>query len=126
MSGAGRPVSSFYGVNSPRLYGKQEPVKDEGYKRFIRKLPCAVCCGTRRIEAAHFGPRGLGQKSNDRNCLPLCYRCHQTSPISYHQLGPMKFALAHHLDPQKLIEYLNRWYEEKGTARWMSATRSNL
>ena len=106
-------MSFIRAINSPRLYGRKKPVEDDAYKRFIRRLPCAVCSRTRRIEAAHFGPHGLGQKSDDRQCLPLCVTCHRMSPISYHALGPVKFALVHHLDPLKLIEYLNRFYEEK-------------
>lgn len=107
-------MSHILAIASPRLYNGQAPVVDERYKRFIRQLPCCAC-GKRRwlIEAAHFGPRGLGQKSSDRQTLPLCRRCHRTSPISYHALGPVKFALAHKLDVGGLIEKLNRFYEEK-------------
>jgi hypothetical protein len=118
-------MSALPTINAPLLYRGKAPVLDEAYKRFIRTLPCCVCGSTRRIEAAHFGPRGLGQKSSDRYTLPLCRRCHQTNPTSYHRLGPVKFAALHFLDPWKLIEYLNRWYEEKGTERWTYAKPSN-
>jgi hypothetical protein len=107
-------VSYILAVNSQRLYGKEEPVKDAAYLRYIRQLSC-VACGKhpRQIEAAHFGPRGLGQKSDDRQALPLCHKCHRTSPISYHELGPVKFALAHKLDVAAQIAKLNAFYEEK-------------
>ena len=87
--------------------------RNEAYKRFIRQLPCCVCCKTRWIEAAHFGPHGLGQKASDFNCLPLCHTCHRTGVQSYHKLGPRRFAEVHCLDPLALIEKLNRFWKEK-------------
>lgn len=101
-------------INSARLYGAQAPVKDAHYRKFLRQLPCSACGHqTRSMEAAHFGPRGLGQKASDRQCLPLCRKCHRTGLLSYHSLGPTKFAAAHKIDIPALIEKLNQFYEEK-------------
>jgi len=94
-------------------YVKNPPERNEAYKRFVRQLPCCVCCRTRGIEASHFGPHGTSQKSSDKQTLPLCRVCHRTGPRSYHKLGPRRFAEVHHLDPLALIEKLNKFWEEK-------------
>jgi hypothetical protein len=101
-----------FAIRSERLYTPGKPVRDEGYKRFIRKLPCIVCGRNWRIEAAHFGPHGIGQKSSDLQTLPLCYQCHQTGTRSYHRLGPVEFAAVHNLDIPGLILKLNQFYRE--------------
>lgn len=57
-------------------------VRDVDYMLRVKALPCSllyagdhVCEGV--IEADHVGPRGLGQKSNDRDTIPLCTRGHR-------------------------------------------------
>ena len=104
-------IQRLFSIASQRLYHPSKPVRDEAYKRFIRKLPC-ICCGkTWRIEAAHFGPHGLGQKSSDLQTLPLCRACHRTDPKhSYHVLGPKDFAIVHGIDAEALIALLNEFY----------------
>lgn len=51
------------------------------YMAFVRRQPCAArsldgaCDG--RVQADHAGRRGMGQKADDRTCIPLCRRHHQ-------------------------------------------------
>lgn len=78
------------------------------YLAFIRSLPCLVCGIRRGIEAAHTGPRGLGQKSSDLSAIPLCRQHHRTGTDSLHCLGPRKFTALHSLDVPELVERLNR------------------
>jgi hypothetical protein len=57
---------------------------------WIRSLPCAarglgLCQGT--VEADHAGRRGLGQKADDRTCIPLC-QWHHAQRGSFH--GPFR------------------------------------
>jgi hypothetical protein len=47
-----------------------KPVRNPGYLRWIRTLPCSVCRTTRAVEAAHTSPHGLGQKSSDLSVIP--------------------------------------------------------
>jgi hypothetical protein len=83
------------------------PIRHSGYRRSHRSLPCA-CCNTRRgIEAAHTGPRGLGQKSSDLSCIPLCHEHHNHGNESYHALGPVKFSERWKLEIPALIVGLN-------------------
>lgn len=84
-----------------------KPLRDPRYLAWIRTLPCVVCGSTRRIEASHTGPHGLGQKSPDSSAIPLCYRHHRTGPDSYHRLGPREFAKVHNVDIAAIVRRFN-------------------
>lgn len=84
-----------------------KPVRNPGYLRWIRTLPCSVCRTTRAVEAAHTGPHGLGQKSSDLSAIPLCARHHPTGDDSYHKLGPRKFAEVHQLNVRVIVARLS-------------------
>ncbi len=90
-----------------------KPERNPSYLRFIRTFPCVVCGGWRWIEAAHFGAHGMGQKASDLDTLPLCVRDHRTGLLSYHELGPVKFALAHRLDITDLIQFFNQMWKQR-------------
>jgi hypothetical protein len=91
----------------------QPPERSQAYLKFIRRFLC-VCCGeTRYVEAAHFGPHGIGQKASDFDALPLCPRCHRTGPHSYHKLGPVDFALVHEIDIPSLQQYFQHVWETR-------------
>lgn len=66
------------------------------YLEFIRSKPCILlglwtnksplihlCSG--RIEAAHTGPHGRGQKAADETALPMCTRAHRTGVDAHHR-----------------------------------------
>lgn len=102
----------IYRINTP-MPSTRKPERDPQYLKFIRSLFCMVCSRQWGIEAAHFGPHGIGQKASDLDTLPLCHRCHRTGPRSYHQLGERVFCEVHQIDPKRWIELLNAFYEEK-------------
>ena len=84
-----------------------KPIRNPRYLRWIRTLPCSVCRTTRRVEAAHTGPHGLGQKSSDLSAIPLCFKHHRAGNDSYHSLGPRRFAEVHQLNVQAIVARLN-------------------
>jgi hypothetical protein len=84
-----------------------KPIRNPGYLRWIRTLPCSVCRTTRGVEAAHTGPHGLSQKSSDLSAIPLCVRHHRTGYDSYHKLGPRKFAEVHRLSIPGIVARLS-------------------
>ena len=84
-----------------------KPVRNPGYLKWIRTLPCSVCRTTRQIEAAHTGPHGISQKSSDLSAIPLCRKHHRTGDDSYHKLGPRRFAEVHHLNIQAIVARLS-------------------
>ncbi len=55
------------------MYPKSRPVRDESYRRLVAALDCAHCGRPGPSQAAHadFG-KGLGMKSSDETCFPLC------------------------------------------------------
>jgi hypothetical protein len=90
---------------------KKPRATDPAYKRWIRGHPCLVCGATQGVEAAHTGPHGVGIKSDDRTCLPLCRTDHRTGRNSYHQVGPRQFEQAHGLRLAMIVARLNAEYE---------------
>ena len=84
-----------------------KPIRHPRYLQWIRTLPCSVCRTRRAVEAAHTGPRGLGQKSSDLSAIPLCARHHRTGDDSYHKLGPRRFAEEHQLNLGAIVARLS-------------------
>ena len=58
-------------------------------------------------EAAHTGPRGLGTKSPDESCIPLCSEHHRTGRDAIHVLGPRRFEDLHGFVVVDLVKRLN-------------------
>jgi hypothetical protein len=91
-----------------RLYTGTQPVRDPAYKRFIRALPCVACLKTWNIDSCHTGGHGLGQKSSDRACIPLCRQCHGELDAN-----PAEFVERNKLDIVALIQRFNEFYQTK-------------
>ena len=104
--------------------------KDPAYLKWIRTLPC-VCCAIGdwgpgwlevlcrslgavgvRLEAAHVGKRGLSQKCNDRETIPLCRWHHRTGPESHHRAAK-RFWEIWAIDKTELIRKLNEKFEKE-------------
>jgi hypothetical protein len=93
----------------PRRYVVPDDIL--AYWDWIRAQPCAVCGGRRGIEAAHVGLRGLGQKCDGWEVLPLCKTHHARGlPASHHTLGK-KFWSFHNLDRYPAIRKYWRLYD---------------
>ena len=92
---------------APRSRTNKKRPRNLPYMLWIKTLPCAVC-GRTGSEAAHTGPRGLGQKSPDESCIPLCPEHHRTGGDAIHVLGPRTFESAHGFVVAELVEQLNR------------------
>jgi len=102
----------------PRYDAKRNPA----YLAWIRSLPCAVCriWGLTRhehgkVEAAHVGARGIGQKCADTETLPLCVHHHRTGPHSHHYLG-RRFWPFWKINRYELIAELNQRYQKEKKA----------
>jgi hypothetical protein len=79
---------------------------------WIRTLPCAIC-GIIPSEAAHTGPHGLGQRSSDYTCIPLCTEHHTMAADALHRLGVREFEQRFNLDLAALVRRLNRiWFQQ--------------
>jgi hypothetical protein len=95
-------------IRPGRIYRPVKPVRDPAYLRFIKLLPCAACLKYRQVDPCHTGPHGIGQKSCDLSCIPLCRRCHEAF-----DRDPRGFADRNHMNVAALIERFNRFYGRK-------------
>jgi len=91
------------------LYRGQTPERNPRYRAFIKSFPCVGCGRTWGIDPMHTGPHGLGQKSDDRSCLPGCRKCHD----QLHKIGPVRFQEIHGIDFAALIQMFNHFWEKK-------------
>ena len=97
-----------------------KPPRSPKYLAWVRTLPCSIC-GRWPVESAHMGAHGIGQKSSDFSCIPLCPDHHRTAQDAAHQLG-RRFAQHHSLDLPALTERLNKaWLLVSGETE-LSAT----
>lgn len=60
----------------PRSLAKDPPKRDESFLDFVRSMACCVCCAPAPSDPHHYGRHGMGQKADDRTCVPLCRKDH--------------------------------------------------
>jgi hypothetical protein len=79
-----KPLRTSIPIRRRRDRPRRGPRRDRAYRAFVRTLPCAApgapagCGGP--IHPHHMGrERGLGQKADDRTCVPLCAHHHIVS-----------------------------------------------
>ncbi len=111
-------------IPKKRKKARRGRVLNPAFLLFVREFGCYICYQrfTRDAqdhprwyfgfqdtptEAAHVGKRGLGQKCNDDETLPLCAWHHRTGQQSAHVMGS-KFWNHHMLDRDKLIAEMQR------------------
>lgn len=70
--GAARRRIPWRAVPKPR-----RPLRDEGFLDFVRARPCCVCASPPPSHPHHFGPRGMGQKTDDLRVVALCPEHHE-------------------------------------------------
>lgn len=101
---------------------KEPKIKSGKHRRFISTLECLVCGIQGMTQAAHIrvgNQAGMGLKSGDNHCVPLCVRCHreshETSEKKYWGSNlekTQKLALALYSvsgDEDKAITLIHRW-----------------
>ena len=96
---------------------RRGPPRDEGYKAWIREMPCIACGVEGRSEAAHTGTDGgMSMKASDYSCVPLCSDCHTQAPGAYHRIGKRAFEQRCGLSLACIVARLNReWQELRAT-----------
>lgn len=69
-----RPVTvGSYGGTTAGPVPKENPVRDEPYRRLVATLPCKNCGIAGYSQAAHPNTgKGAGTKASDSDCFPLC------------------------------------------------------
>jgi hypothetical protein len=104
-------------VATAGIYKAEKPVRDPLYKRWIKRFACVACSRTRNVDPCHTGDHGLGTKSSDLSCLPLCRKCHAAFDAD-----PRGFAAERNLDIAALIVFFNHlWQLRKQTEKRRTA-----
>ncbi len=104
-------------IKRKRATPRRGPIRDAAYLEWIRTLPCLVCVHyeskqTRHTESCHVGLRGMGQRSSDRETVPLCGDHHRTGSTSHHVIGKT-FWEWHGLVGDAIVSTLNARYERE-------------
>ena len=89
-------------------YQRAKPMRSPRYLAFIRKQ-ASVVSGHGPCQACHTGPHGAGQKSDDRQTIPLTWKEH----LEF-DLDPKGFADFHELVIANLIAQFNALFESQG------------
>lgn len=102
------------------------PMRDPEYRRFIRTLPCSVGgCNKIYIQAAHYRVNGMGSKSSDYTCVPLCQWHHLDGPYALHK-GLEAFEAEYGISiPAIIADCLGLWGHQVAPpqAHWASLYR---
>lgn len=110
---------------APRSKTNRKRPRNFPYMMWVKTLPCAVC-GRRGSEACHTGPRGLGQKSPDEQCIPLCPDHHRHRRDALDVAGPRNFEAIHGIDIKELVVRLNKaWGLLHGTPEIEALAKTN-
>lgn len=73
-----RPTRRDLRMSDPRArmsvsVPKADVMRSEPYRRLVASLPCIACCAAGYSMAAHGNTgKGMGRKSCDTTCMPLC------------------------------------------------------
>lgn len=98
---------------------KDNPLRSEAYRRAVASLPCKVCGIEGRSQAAHANQgKGLGIKSDDRTCFPLCHECHQQfdQGAMFDRDSRRKLEIDWGVDTRRTIDNLGQW--PKNLTKW--------
>lgn len=93
---------------------KPKPGDDPARIAWVRTLMCMICRTQSTItEAAHVGDRGLGQKCQDAETIPLCAEHHRTGKDSAHVMGK-RFWSHHGISREDAIRRYQGFYRAQG------------
>lgn len=53
----------------------REPLRYPEYKAWVKAKPC-MFCPRPADDPHHYGPKGMGQTTDDTRIVPVCRRCH--------------------------------------------------
>jgi len=86
---------------------KESPVRNESYLRFVASQPCFGCGIEGQSQAAHPNmSKGLGMKTSDLLCFPLCAP-HYGKP-GCHQEHDLRMGLGRHESREIEAAYVKR------------------
>lgn len=96
----------------PWRKARRGPPRDWRYRQWVRSLPCLVCHSA-PSQAAHTGPHGIGQKSSDYSCIPLCHWHHTDGNLALDRIGRARFERTHGIRIAKVIRELGELWRDR-------------
>lgn len=96
-----------------------KPERLPNYRKFVRALPCAICSKTWGVEACHSGAHGIGQKSPDTSCIPLCAKHHRDSEVGLDRIGRAAFEDLHGVSVARIVKLTQRRAEACGVREYI-------
>ncbi len=96
-------MTQAYAVATTAPRTSRKPVQHPKYLKFVRGLPCAISGRLYGVESAHTGSRGLKQKADDLQAIPLAREFHTEGKYSYHVLGRVRFEQHHGVSVERII-----------------------
>jgi hypothetical protein len=103
-------INQAFEVASTPTYQAEKPVRNDLYRRLIKRFPCVVCGATRNVDPCHTGTHGMSQKeSSVLSCVRLRRKCHDQFDG-----GSKGFPLRHHVNvPAAIHKFDHTWGPRK-------------
>lgn len=93
-------------------FPRRPPLRDGDYLAHVRRRACCACGAPPPSEAAHLGPRGIGQKTDDRRTAPLCSACHRYWH-DHGRLPELSREESENVQLRTQLELVLGWYSEE-------------
>lgn len=87
---------------------KGTPERSRSYLAFVRAKPCAWCSAPAPSDPHHQGRHGMGSKTDDWRCIPLCRADHDQYGRT-RTIGTMDAALTASWAAEQIICLLIEW-----------------
>ena len=108
----------------------QKPQRDKGYMQWLVANHSCLFCGHAAEQVHHdreCGPCGMGQKPDDRYCLPVCSRCHD----AVHSMRGERYGIiVRHWGREErqaaIIKYLIEWKDQQADAQLIREANNYL
>jgi hypothetical protein len=103
---------------SSRPRTDREPLRYPAYLRWVKSLPCMFCARP-ADDPHHYGPKGMGQTTDDTRVVPVCRQAHDALHAGIHaaMCAPWPRSDLNALIYQKQIDLVTSWLKTHGELR---------
>jgi hypothetical protein len=99
-----------------RARNEREPLRFDEYRRWVKAQRC-MFCALPADDPHHYGPKGMGQTTDDTRIVPVCRRCHddlhaRRLPVSTDSWGQLEASIY-----RKQVDLLTEFLRVHGELR---------